>query len=340
MSARRGGSEEARIDATAAEWLVRRANGLSAAEQRELEAWRLADPRHAVALDRAQAAWGVFDRAEQRGVTSAIITQLQVRARQRRSRRRKVAAGAAAVVALAVFFGFATTSRETAGLAAVAPAAEPLRKLPDGSMMELNAGAAAQVRFEPAVRRVVLERGEAHFTVAKDAARPFIVQAGPVRVKALGTAFTVDLRAGAVEVVVTEGRVTMDRRATANPAEPGTLAEVPPVLEAGRRVLVSLEAEGRTPEVSMLSDAELTTRLAWRRHRVDFTHATLVEAAAVLNRHNQLQIVVVGEEVARLRVSGSFGAENPEGFARIVEATFGLRAERRSEHEIVLRSAP
>jgi len=39
----------------------------------------------------------------------------------------------------------------------------------------------------------------------------------------------------------------------------------------------------------------------------------------------------------QLRISGIFRADNPEGFVRIVEASFELKAERRNENEIVLR---
>ncbi len=48
-----------------------------------------------------------------------------------------------------------------------------------------------------------LEAGEAHFAVAPDAARPFVVRVGGVAVRAVGTAFNVRYAAdGAVEVTV------------------------------------------------------------------------------------------------------------------------------------------
>ena len=76
--------------------------------------------------------------------------------------------------------------------------------------MELNAGGEVSEHFTTAERRVRLVRGEAHFTVTKDAARPFVVEAGAVRLRALGTAFNVRFEPSAVEVLVTHGRVQVE----------------------------------------------------------------------------------------------------------------------------------
>ena len=59
-------------------------------------------------------------------------------------------------------------------------AADPPRQimLSDGSLVELKGDAEIAVEFTPAVRRIVLQHGTAHFQVAKNAARPFVVDAG------------------------------------------------------------------------------------------------------------------------------------------------------------------
>ena len=68
------------------------------------------------------------------------------------------------------------------------------RTLEDGSVVEsLNRGAEIAVNFTPGERRVALLKGEANFEVAKNKERPFIVSAGGVDVRAVGTAFNVRL---------------------------------------------------------------------------------------------------------------------------------------------------
>src|SRR5437660_1453063 len=62
--------------------------------------------------------------------------------------------------------------------------------LADGSVVELKSGAEIAVDFTGAYRRVALKRGEAHFQVAHQS-RPFVVTAGPIEFRAVGTAFAV-----------------------------------------------------------------------------------------------------------------------------------------------------
>ena len=83
-------------------------------------------------------------------------------------------------------------------------------ELDDGSIVELNRGAQATVEFTEKNRLVSLDSGEAHFTIAKDSSRPFIVTARGVAVQAVGTIFNVKINEDSVNVLVTEGRVLVD----------------------------------------------------------------------------------------------------------------------------------
>lgn len=155
------------------------------------------------------------------GTAEAVTRAIEDYARRRR--RRRITA-VSTCVALVLVVGFAWRQRENsqtpASVAAVSPAARATasvsrpehRALPDGSWVDLNVGADIAVEFTAGgagARRVVLRRGEAHFTVAKDAARPFVVEAGGVAVRAVGTAFSVQRGGAGVEVLVTEGRVAV-----------------------------------------------------------------------------------------------------------------------------------
>ena len=141
----------AACDAAAAEWVMRRAAGLDAAGEQALAEWLAADPAHAEAYARLAGTWAVFDRAAQKGATTTVITQLEIRARRRRARRR-VATAAGAAVAAAVLFAFWPWSPPVipaTQVARTAPAFEPIRKLPDGSIVELNDGAEIAVQYAP-----------------------------------------------------------------------------------------------------------------------------------------------------------------------------------------------
>jgi transmembrane sensor len=212
--------------------------------------------------------------------------------------------------------------------------------LPDGSVVELKTGAEIAADFSGHFRRVTLRRGEALFRVAKNAQRPFVVQAGGLEVRAVGTEFSVDLRSDEVGVLVTEGRVALDQAAggASGPAlAPRTLAFV----DAGNRATVrGGVATLQAPLVVGTSPREVDNRLAWLSTQLEFSTTPLAEAVALMNQHNRLQFVIGDPALAGVRVSGFIRADNAEEFAHFLEAEFHLRTERRGENQIVLRPLP
>lgn len=83
--------------------------------------------------------------------------------------------------------------------------------LPDGSILEVDPQTRLRVAFDDHARRVTLDRGRALFRVAKQPARPFLVQADGTTVRAVGTAFGVEHgKQGSVIVTVAEGKVAVE----------------------------------------------------------------------------------------------------------------------------------
>lgn len=334
-------SAESAIDKAASEWVARRSAGLSITGESEFRDWMAADPRHVEAYSRLARTWAVFDRAEQKGAMNTILTRLELRGHARSSRRIQITAafGMLTIVGLLLFVKLRSPSMVAPSASTLVKASvEPIQKLPDGSIVELNRGADIAVEYGVAIRRVRLLRGEAHFRVEKDVGRPFVVRAGDVEVQAVGTAFTVQLARQAVEVVVTEGRVALDRANENVGGEPAPAIVKSMLVAAGNRVLVDRTApRSRTPEVHAMTATEIDSRLAWRVPLLQFSGMGMAEAVNLLNRSNRIQILLDDQSIGRLRVSGVFRSDNPEGFVRIVSATFDLKAENRGDHEVVLR---
>ncbi|MGH7945089.1 MAG: FecR family protein, partial [Opitutaceae bacterium] len=259
---------EAGIRGIAARWVVRQDRRLSAAEAAELEAWLGADPRHAAAFEQSQASWRRY-----REIGDAA-RRTPVGASESRSRWHWAAVGslaAAAAFALIVFAVNRESHRTAAGgearsAAMKLPPAPVTRQLADGSVARLKDGAEIAESFSAAERRVRLVRGEAFFTVTKDAARPFLVEAGNVTVRAVGTAFAVRFAPKTVDVWVTEGAVQVTPRATETasperPEAPGASA----LVGAGHRAVVARTPESEAPSVvvTAVSPEEIARTLAW-----------------------------------------------------------------------------
>jgi transmembrane sensor len=318
-------SDSRACDDAAATWLARRQGGLAPADEVRFQAWLAADPRHAAAWAEVEGAWRVLTAPAAGGDAAAANRALAARARART--RRRVAGGAVAATALVAVALWFFPAREVAPAAggpavAAAPSITPrpdVQTLADGSVVELNADAEIAVEFAPGLRRVRLVRGEALFTVTKDPARPFVVEAGGLAVRAVGTAFAVRLDPARVDVLVTEGRV-----AVATPAAPAEAL----LLSAGNRVAVPVDTVPAAAVAAPVSPAEIEAALAWRGRRIEFSRTTLAEAAALFNARNRVQLALADPAIAGLRISGIFWSDDPEGFARLLAAGFGVRVAR------------
>jgi transmembrane sensor len=331
------------IAAAAAAWVLRLDRGLTASEQDEYAQWLASDPRHREAIALHRWGWEELDRLAGLQASVQAVPDPDLLRPAPRRRRTGLVLGFSTVLAalaasVAVLLWPARPASPLPAPTEPAPApsyalAAPIEQLAldDGSVVALNRGAVLERAFTPAERRVRLLRGEATFTVAHDPARPFVVHANGVDIRALGTVFNVRLEPKAIEVLVTEGRVQV------TPAS--ATASVSPVsapLEAGHRTVVLLDSPAAVPVTSPVSPAEIAQTLVWQPRLLDFTDAPLPLIIAEFNRRNPVRLVAGDAFLASLRLSASFRSDNVEGFVRLMESDFGLHAEWRGETEIVL----
>lgn len=299
------------IEAAAARWAVRiDAAPADAALARALDAWLTGDPRRRGALLRAQAALALLDRGS---VVRTMIAPPRPRpvGLLRRGRRAIWRAGGACAAAALVAVLSVQLARPSPDRIETAVGEIRRVALKDGSVATVNTDSDVEVRLARAERHIRLVRGEAWFQVAKDAARPFIVDAGPVHVRATGTAFSVRRDDGRVRVVVTEGRVIAWRDGYAQ-----------------RRLAVSAGEEARLSEADVApppaaAAARTQDALAWRTGEIVLDGETVAEAAAEFNRYNERKIVVHDPAVGGRKVVGYFLLNQPETFARMASALGG-----------------
>ncbi len=325
----------------AADWVARRDRGLTPAEQDAYLQWLAENPRHASLVAQHERTMRRMARLPHWQPALSRAPNADVFARPRRRNRASVAALAAAVVAIAT--GAVWLDRritESPGPRARTDSRAVLREnerriLPDGSRVELREGSRVEEAYTTTERRVRLTGGEAHFAVMRDARRPFVVEAGGVAVRALGTEFVVRLEVGAVDVLVTEGKVSV---------EPAALPSVAPerptptaVVAASQRVVVSREEPARPPEVLTVTAEEVREVLAWQAPRFHFDETPLAEAVAEFNRRNAQRLVIGDAELARVPIGGTFRVDNVDGFVSLLGLTLGIRAEAGPGGEIVLR---
>lgn len=301
-----------RVEAEAAAWLARLHGDQGAAARPAFEAWLAESPAHAAAYDRVNEAWAILPRA--------AVYAADLRPSAPRPRRWAPAAALAACVALLAGGGALWWSLSEAGAYATRPGEQKVAMLEDGSRIALNTDTQVDVRFDSGRRRIELDRGEAMFEVAHDAARPFVVIAGDTRVQAIGTVFTVRRTRDDVVVTLIKGRVAVSHESAGPKAATGASV----VLRPGEKLTEPAEGSTRIEPTSV----EVAT--AWRRGQTVFRDTPLGEAAAELNRYGGPRVVVDDPRIAALPVSGVF-ATNSADFAQAMAALHGLNVEREGE---------
>jgi transmembrane sensor len=227
----------------------------------------------------------------------------------------------------------------------------------DGSKIMLNTDSAIRLAVTEKERRVQLERGEAFFDVAKDPDRPFVVSAGNKRVVAVGTKFSVRRNGNDLRVFVTEGKVRFEddslgsaSRDSVEPANPlpdlsvysGSARPKKIVPNDGNAMLLAAGTIARAGDSGVVVQerplSEVEDYLSWRSGYLTFRDIPLADAVSEFNRYNERKIFIQDPSVAAIRFSGKVRPTSFEGFVRLLESAFAIRAEH-MDGRIVLTEA-
>jgi len=332
-------AKDRRIDGEAAEWVSRKFRGFSSSEQDEFFEWLAKDPAHSEAYVNHQDLWNRMDTLAEWMPEHSEKPHRDLLKDRHTVYRRVWLAGIAASIVLGLFLWMRPQS---------GPEIMPQQNyvangyekhvLADGSVVEMNGGAAMVVKLTPEERRVELVASEALFTVAKDIERPFIVSARGIEVKAVGTAFNVRVSDDEVEVLVTEGRVQLN----ANPdlfLSPDAAAESQSIvsdLAAGQSSTVFLERENSEAIVEEPGEQEIFERLAWK-YRLEFDSIPLFEAVDEINRRSEVQLEIVDNDIRRLPIVATLRVDNIDYCVELLEITLGIECEYVNDGKVILK---
>ncbi|HWM70507.1 MAG TPA: FecR domain-containing protein [Steroidobacteraceae bacterium] len=303
------------VDREACRWVLLLERGpLSTEQQRQFDTWRAEDSRHEGAFHRAGAGILHINRLAALAGGRDVVGAAQVNVT-----RRRVITAVLSATSLAdlphVRYATRVGERRTVVLT-------------DQSDVTLNTATAVFVRYT-SDRRDIRLVGEALFTVAKDVARPFVVNVGEWVIQAIGTTFLV--RGGDVDVThvtVSEGTVEM------RPVAHSAMKSAPQRLPANHEAMVG--ASG-VLEVRSVSEEEQRRRLAWRTGMIVFDGQPLHLAIEEMNRYSQRRLVIEDPTLAERHIVGVFRATATEIFVSTLQATLGIQA--RSTGDVVLLRA-
>jgi transmembrane sensor len=206
--------------------------------------------------------------------------------------------------------------------------------LADSSLVDLAPDSELVVRYRAHERLIVLNHGQALFHVAKNASRPFVVQAALTRVRAVGTVFNVERGEQGVSITVVEGRVAVSQQ-TAPQTATSPAESCATSLCLGADEQVSISPAGRATSVRKVQSA---TEVGWASGQLVFDNETVAEIARRFNLYNRTQIQVLDSELAARRISGIFRVGDPESFVAFVQSVAGAQVAQRDANHIALGS--
>ncbi|MDW2982835.1 FecR domain-containing protein [Rhodanobacter sp. KK11] len=338
----------AELEEEAAAWVWRLDDEDVASQVRsEFEQWLRRDPRHRRAFEELGGVWRSLDELAEakrdEKVATFVAEERRLHAKaakpvRGRLRRWAPLAMAASLALIAGSFFWYQRGNESQTLA-TAVGQQRSMTLADGSVVQLNTNTILETRFTRGQRAVYLKKGEASFNVAKNPERPFLVHAGDIVVRAVGTEFNVRMRdARDVEVIVTEGKVEVTPQSgmpvnVVAGASPMVIAPARSELVAGQR----FEAAAASP-VARIPPTAVSNTLAWHEGAIVFDGEPLVQAIAELNRYTDTRLVVADASIYNLRVGGRFRTGDVDGFLQALTHAFPVTVRRTSDHLVYIHA--
>ena len=302
-------------------WAVRlQMQGATPDALHSLQRWRDADARHEQAWQRI-ASIGTQLSGLAPEASRATLDASLARRRQRRQAL-KVLAGIG-FAGTATWFAIDTRADYRTGTGQRLAV-----RLPDGSLLRLNAGTAVRLRFDGKQRLLTLLHGELAVTTQADPRRrPFLVDTGEARMQALGTRFTVRRLAGADGMLT---RLAVQEHAVQLQAGTGTGAASPVLVRAGDSVVTDGARTWREPAHD--------DPAAWLDGVIAARDMPLGQLVAELARHRH-GLLLCDAGIASLPVSGVFQLDDPERALRVLLQTQPIVAVYRTRFWVTLKKA-
>jgi transmembrane sensor len=210
--------------------------------------------------------------------------------------------------------------------------------LRDGSRVTLGAKTELSVHYGRCLRTILLNSGEALFTVAHDPRCPFIVIAGGGAITALGTEFSVRRTLDRVTVQVAEGIVNVQPRDTLVSVPWPKDPDIPHVAWSDAKLTQGQEVTyAGSQKRSAVASEDPNVATAWLDGRRVYRHEPLAYLVADISRYFD-EPIEVDHDVGDLQFTGLVYESQVKKFLQDLEIIFPVSVQRTPDHHIVIHS--
>lgn len=185
--------------------------------------------------------------------------------------------------------------------------------LPDGSEIILATGSSLEYpeTFKGEARKVNIT-GKAHFSVAHDKERPFIVSTGDVNIKVLGTQFNVNTKVSSemMSVVLERGKVSLYFTDTRKSI----------ILEPGERADINVVEKN-----IVKADNTDKNYNAWLTKTIQFENTPLSVIASTLSQTYGEEVRLNNDQPAGCTLTATFKDQSLDEVLKVIQATLDIR---------------
>ena len=305
-----------RANQAAAAWVARLHS--DSRTQGDLEAWRGwmdEDARHREAFAAATTAWEA---------SGAVAPLGERRPQARDTTRRGLTIGAAAAAMGVAATAWLSTPRATQRFTTGVGELRRLR-LADGSRVILDTQSSLDIALASERREITLWTGRAHFDVAPDVLRPFIVKPAHRQFAVVGTMFDVSYRHDTFSVFPLKGEVAVGQ---VTPTGGGGASQY---LVPGEQFVMVRD------KVVLNRGSDLKKLTSWQSGRLIFEGEPLSQAIAEVSLYTTRRINAPQAEVRDIRINGVYNVADPDAFVESVARLVGCDIERHGNDILLIK---
>jgi len=296
----------------------------SPAEAIELEQWLSASPYNREQFEQVCRLWGDLSQDEQYALPDkeAFFQQIKnnvhgqqpakVHMLKKTKFRLSIAAGILFIISAALLFTIFLKDQTSPAVAVISRQTQQqiLRDtLPDGTLAIVNSHSTLvyPAQFGNGERNVQLN-GEAWFNVTANAARPFVITVGLIRVKVIGTSFNVRNNISTIEVAVKTGVVRMISNSDSI------------TLQAGKKGIYDTKSGS-----FLVENTFRPNEIGYATRIFNFENASLQEIAAQLEKAYNIKIIFNNDKLKNCTLSSSFDNKTVEYIFEVLAMTLNIQ---------------
>ena len=326
-------------------WIARMDRSLTELEQAEFKAWLSENEQHQKLIIKMASMWDKMDSLDRLADIFPASNKAETKTKSAANTSQwPLALAASLVLALSVLFFTDITlnslwqEEQQFVRYETAVGESSTIYLPDNSKVLLNTDSVLLVRYTDDYRLLDLQRGELHVEVAHDTSRPLSVVANHKVIQAVGTAFSVQVKASEIELIVTEGKVIIGQLAKKQEVNEKALVIPSSSLAVSKGEIASLAIENTGSDtVSVIDKKAIKQSLSWRQGNLVFNGETLAEAMEEVSRYTSVTFEIADEDLKKIRIAGRFKTGDVKGLIAVLNQNFNIKTDRVNKGLVVLR---